>query len=385
MSFSNRSRSVLPFKAMQMMAAANALEAAGTRVIHLEVGQPDFSAPGCVQSKALEVIQAGRMGYSNAEGLPELREVIAGFYQQRFGIEISSRRVLITAGASGALALLIPLLTDPGEGWLLPDPGYPSYRHFVSAYGCEPQALRLRAEHQFQPSSCQIEQHWQSNTRALVLASPSNPAGTQIEESLARDLIEAVHHRGGHVVADEIYQGVNSGGEPLPTLLSQTNDAFIVNSFSKYFGMTGWRLGWMVVPEPAVEPLICLAQNLFICPSVVAQAAAVAAFSPEAIAEADARSTELNVKRALMIDGLLDLGFDVPARPEGAFYVFARLPETMPDAELFCQRALEEVGVAMTPGTDFGQYGTERYVRLSCAQPEALLLEAIERLRVLVE
>ncbi|MEK9749750.1 MAG: aminotransferase class I/II-fold pyridoxal phosphate-dependent enzyme, partial [Pseudomonadales bacterium] len=228
MSFSNRSRSVLPFKAMQMMAAANALEEAGKRVIHLEVGQPDFSAPEYVRRKALEAIQAGRMGYSNAEGLPELREVIASFYQQRFGIEIPSRRVLITAGASGALALLIPLLTDPGEGWLLPDPGYPSYRHFVSAYGCEPQALRLRAENQFQPSSCQIEQHWKSNTRALVLASPSNPAGTQIDESLARDLIEVVQHKGGHVVADEIYQGVNPDGEPLPTMLSHANDAFIV-------------------------------------------------------------------------------------------------------------------------------------------------------------
>ena len=385
MSFSNRSRSVLPFKAMQMMAAANALEEAGRRVIHLEVGQPDFSAPECVRRKALEVVQAGRMGYSNAEGLPELREAIASFYHQRFGIEIPSRRVLITAGASGALALLIPLLTDPGEGWLLPDPGYPSYRHFVSAYGCEPQALRLRAENEFQPSSCQIEQHWKSNTRALVLASPSNPAGTQIDESLARDLIEVVRHRGGHVVADEIYQGVNPDGQPLPTTLSHANDAFIVNSFSKYFGMTGWRLGWMVVPESAVDPLIRLAQNLFICPSVVAQAAAVAAFSPEAIAEADARSTELNRKRALMINGLLDIGFDVPARPEGAFYVFARLPESMPNAEVFCQRALEEVGVAVTPGTDFGEYRTERYVRLSCAQPETLLLEAIERLRVLVE
>jgi len=317
--------------------------------------------------------------------LPELREAIASFYHQRFGIEIPSRRVLITAGASGALALLIPLLTDPGEGWLLPDPGYPSYRHFVSAYGCEPQALRLRAENEFQPSSCQIEQHWKSNTRALVLASPSNPAGTQIDESLARDLIEVVRHRGGHVVADEIYQGVNPDGQPLPTTLSHANDAFIVNSFSKYFGMTGWRLGWMVVPESAVDPLIRLAQNLFICPSVVAQAAAVAAFSPEAIAEADARSTELNRKRALMINGLLDIGFDVPARPEGAFYVFARLPESMPNAEVFCQRALEEVGVAVTPGTDFGEYRTERYVRLSCAQPETLLLEAIERLRVLVE
>ncbi|MEK9749341.1 MAG: aminotransferase class I/II-fold pyridoxal phosphate-dependent enzyme, partial [Pseudomonadales bacterium] len=174
-------------------------------------------------------------------------------------------------------------------------------------------------------------------------------------------------------------------GEPLPTMLSHANDAFIVNSFSKYFGMTGWRLGWMVVPEPAVDPLIRLAQNLFICPSVVAQTAAVAAFSPEAIAEADARSTELNRKRALMINGLLDIGFDVPARPEGAFYVFARLPESMPDAEVFCQRSLEEVGVAVTPGTDFGEYRTERYVRLSCAQPETLLLEAIERLRGLVE
>ena len=379
--YSARSQSVQSFKAMEMMAAARLLEEQGRSIIHLEVGQPDFFAPHAVSDRAKSTIESNLTGYSNAEGLPELRESIAAFYGNRFGLAIDPRRVIVTAGASGALALLLPLLTDPGQGWLLPDPGYPSYRHFVSAFGCDVQTLPVDAAHQFQPTPSQIQEAWRSNTKACLLATPSNPAGTCIQSDVFGEIAGVVSDKRGHLIVDEIYQGVSPEGEPLPTMLSKTDDAFIVNSFSKYFGMTGWRLGWLIVPDQAVDPLIRIAQNLFICPSVVAQAAAVAAFREEAIEEADRRSLDLAQKRRLMSEGLEAIGFTVPANPDGAFYLFAEVPAGAPEAETFCHQALQQVGVAMTPGIDFGDNGTERFVRISCAQPTSVLLDALQRLR----
>ena len=384
MKYSSRSQSVQPFKAMEMMAAARLLEEQGRSIIHLEVGQPDFYAPEAVSERARSVIESNQTGYSNAEGLPELREAIAAFYSNRFGLSIDPRRVIVTAGASGALALLLPLLTDPGQGWLLPDPGYPSYRHFVSAFGCDVQTLPVDAAHHFQPTPNQIQNAWRSNTKACLLATPSNPAGTCINPDAFEEIAEVVSNKRGHLIVDEIYQGVSQEGVPLPTMLSKTDDAFIVNSFSKYFGMTGWRLGWLIAPDQAVDPLIRIAQNLFICPSVVAQAAATAAFCEEAVEEADRRSLDLAKKRSLMSEGLTALGFRIPASPDGAFYLFAEVPEGAPEAESFCEQALQQVGVAMTPGIDFGDNGTERLVRISCAQPTSVLREALQRLRGLV-
>ena len=379
--YSARSQSVRSFKAMEMMAASRLLEAQGRSIIHLEVGQPDFFAPNAVSDRAKSIIESNLTGYSNAEGLPELRESIAAFYDNRFGLAIDPRRVIVTSGASGALALLLPLLTDPGEGWLLPDPGYPSYRHFVSAFGCDVQVLPVDAAHHFQPTPSQVQDAWQLNTKACLLATPSNPAGTCIQPDVFGEIAEVVSDKRGHLIVDEIYQGVSQEGAPLPTMLSKTDDAFVVNSFSKYFGMTGWRLGWLIVPDQAVDPLIRIAQNLFICPSVVAQAAAVAAFYEEAIEEADRRSIDLAQKRRLMSEGLAALGFRIPANPDGAFYLFAEVPEGAPDAETFCEQALQQVGVAITPGIDFGDNDTERFVRISCAQPTSALLDALQRLR----
>jgi aspartate/methionine/tyrosine aminotransferase len=237
------------------------------------------------------------------------------------------------------------------------------------------------AAHHFQPTANQIQEAWRSNTKACLLATPSNPAGTCIQSDVVGEIAKVVSTKRGHLIVDEIYQGVSSEGVPLPTMLSKTDDAFIVNSFSKYFGMTGWRLGWLIVPDQAVDSLIRIAQNLFICPSVVAQAAAVAAFHEEAIEEADRRSIDLAQKRRLMSEGLKALGFRIPANPDGAFYLFAEVPEGAPDAEAFCEQALQRVGVAMTPGIDFGDNDTKRFVRISCAQPTSALLDALQRLR----
>jgi aspartate/methionine/tyrosine aminotransferase len=378
--YSLRSQAIRPFKAMTVLARANQLETEGRSVIHLEVGQPDFPVLEPIVSAASAAISQNKAGYSDANGLPALRLKIAQYYADYYGLNIDERRIIITAGASGALALVAALLTDPGDGWLLTDPGYPSNRTFIEAFSGVPQFCPVGPETRFQLSAAQAAECWQASTKNLLLASPANPTGTSLDQQNLADLAGLVASRGGHLVSDEIYQGLEYGSTSRLSALSVDHQAFVINSFSKFFGMTGWRLGWLVAPEDAIDSLIRFAQNLFICASVPAQHGAVAAFNSGVLDQLHRQRDILQTRRDFVLAELPGVGLSVPITPDGAFYVYAKLPNDAPACEDYCQTLLELTGVAITPGTDFGDHNATRYIRLSYAQPQHQLEQALERL-----
>jgi len=365
---------------MAVLAKANQLAAEGRSIIHLEVGQPDFKVAEPIRRAAIKAISAHQTGYSDANGLPALRLKISDYYARYYGLNIDEHRVILTAGASGALALVVALLTDPGDGWLLSDPSYPSNRYFIEAFSGVPQVCNVGPETRFQPSADAIRQAWQPSTRSLLLGSPANPTGTSLQAPALTELAEVVADRQGFLVSDEIYQGLEYGPEARVSALSAHDDAFVVNSFSKYFGMTGWRLGWLIAPDNAIDSLIRLAQNLFICPSLPAQHGAMAAFEPEVMTILERQREILASRRDFMLAELPATGLEVPVAPDGAFYLYARLPEGAPTSDDYCKGLLDVTGVATTPGTDFGSYQAERYLRLSYAQPQAILEDALGRM-----
>ncbi len=381
-SLSRRARAVAPFLAMGLLARARELEAQGRDVIHLEVGEPDFPMPEAVRRAAAQSVAAGRVGYTPACGLPELRQAIARFYAEREGVTLDWHRVVVTPGASGALTLALAATLDVGQGVLLGDPGYPSNRHLATLLGLDPQALPLSPEDGFQPRPEQVAQQWREHTGALLLTTPANPTGAVVEGERMAALAAVVRARGGHLLVDEIYRGLIYG-PPVPSVLRIEPEAWVINSFSKFFGLTGWRLGWLVVPEWALETVDRLAQNLFLSPSAPAQAAALAALSAPVLAELDRRRERLAARRDFLLEALTELGFRVPVPPRGAFYLYtdcSPFGEALPLAERF----LEAGGVAVTPGVDFGACHTRHFLRFAFTADRARLAEAVRRIAALL-
>ncbi|SEM02672.1 aminotransferase class I/II-fold pyridoxal phosphate-dependent enzyme [Halomonas daqiaonensis] len=379
MSWNPRVERIAPFRVMSLLETAQAREAAGHDVIHLEVGEPDFPTPEPVIEAGHVALSAGYTRYTPAAGLPALREAIAGHYAEHFGTAVDPRRILVTPGASGALLLASQLLAGPGDRVLMADPNYPCNRHFMALAGAEVDAVPVGPASDWQLDAGLVEAHWRDETRLAMLATPSNPTGHMLDAGQLSAVADTVAAHGGHLLVDEIYQGLCYDLEPL-SVASITADAFVVNSFSKYFGMTGWRLGWLLAPEAAVEPLTRLAQNVFLAASTPAQHAALAAFTPESRGILETRRSELGRRRDALLAGLSRLGLAPSLPPQGAFYLWLDISRYSDDSEAFCQALLEEENVAITPGTDFALHGGEYHVRIAFTTGEARLEEAVCRL-----
>ena len=389
MRLAQRNQSIEPFYVMDVVRAAaeqqTAWEAQGRRMIHLSVGEPDFTAPEPVVKAATRALRDGRTGYTLAPGLPALRERIAQHYAQVHGVTLDPARVFITAGASGALTLASLLLFNPGDAVLMPDPSYPCNKNFVAAAGARARMLPAPAAQRFQLTASEVEAAWTPQTAGVLLASPSNPTGTSIAPDELRRIADGVRARGGVSIVDEIYLGLSYEAGYGHTALAAGDDIITVNSFSKYFQMTGWRLGWLVVPPSLVAPLERMAGNLFICASSVAQQAALACFEPDTLAEYERRRAEFQRRRDLIVPGLEALGLRVPVRPDGAFYVYADCSAYSADSWDFCFEVMRDTGVVLVPGKDFGTAEPQRYFRLSYANSIANLQEALARLRGYLE
>ena len=383
--YAERVRKIEPFRVMDIVARAAALEAEGHDVVHMEVGEPDFPTPGAIVKAGQKALTAGKTKYTTAQGLPELRECISQQYMDWYGISIDPSRIFVTTGGSAALLLVTSMLLNVDEGFLMTDPGYPCNRHFLHAFEAEPQLVPVTADDHFQLTPALIERHWKDNTRGALIASPANPTGAVIARKDLEQIANAIKERNGYLVVDEIYHGLVYGDVAQDSVLSIDPSAFVVNSFSKYFGMTGWRLGWMVVPPDAVKIAEKLSQNLFICPSSVAQYAALGAFSTDAKNEMERNKAEFKKRRDFLVPALRKLGFGVPLMPEGAFYVYAKLPAGLGSSEAFAQSLLEQHHVAITPGTDFGTYLAEDYARFSYSQDLETLKKGVERITLALE
>jgi aspartate/methionine/tyrosine aminotransferase len=388
----SRAQRVEPFYVMEVAKAAAELaeRVRGTDrpMIFLNIGEPDFSAPPLVQDAAQRAIRDGTTQYTPATGLPELRERISGWYRTRFGIEVPARRIVVTAGASAALHLACLALIEAGDEVLMPDPSYPCNRQFVQAAEGRAVMVPTTADHRFQLSADQVEAHWGPRTRGVLIASPSNPTGTSLHPQALARIHEVIRRRGGVLLLDEIYLGLSHDDTFGASGLALGEDVISINSFSKYFNMTGWRLGWLVVPEALVGVIERLAQHLFICPSTVAQHAALACFEAESLAEYERRRAQFKARRDYFIPQLQALGLHVPVVPDGAFYAWA-------DCSDWCKRLgvasswelafeiLHKAHVAVTPGRDFGTADTARFIRFSTASSMAQLQGAVERLQAL--
>jgi aspartate/methionine/tyrosine aminotransferase len=348
-------------------------------VIHLDIGEPDFTAPEPVVAALERAARAGHTQYTAATGLTQLREAIARDYGERYGVDVAPSRVVVTAGASAALALACCALVDPGAAVLMTDPGYPCNRHFVTAFDGVPQLVPTSPATRFQLTLELLEAHWHAHTRGALIASPANPTGTSIPFDELRRIVEAVRARGGFTIVDEIYLGLTYDHAPR-SALELGDDLVVTNSFSKYFHMTGWRLGWLVVPQALAAVFEKLAQNLYICASTLAQHAAIACFDPASLAEYEARRREFNRRRDYIVPALRGAGLPVPVTPDGAFYAYADCSAHDPDSSRFAIELLERIHVSMVPGKDFGLNEPSRYLRLSYATAMGRLEEAVERL-----
>lgn len=380
MAWNARVEGVAPFRVMSLLEMAQRRESEGHDVIHLEVGEPDFATPPSVVAAAQQALAQGRTRYTPATGIAPLREAIAGHYRQHFSAVVDPQRIIVTPGASGALMLASQLLVGAGDRVLMADPNYPCNRHFMALAGASVDAVPVCAESGWQLTAELIEQNWRDDTRLAMLASPSNPTGHVLAADELGKVVSSVKARDGHLLVDEIYQGLNFGMAPL-SVASMSDSAFVVNSFSKYFGMTGWRLGWLLAPEEAVEPLTRLAQNMFLAPSTPAQYAALAAFTPECRELLEARRRELEWRRNALLEGLARLGLAPSLAPQGAFYVWLDISALSDNSEVFCRRLLEQHNVAITPGTDFAVQGGEHHVRIAFTTSVPRLEEALERLQ----
>jgi aspartate/methionine/tyrosine aminotransferase len=384
MKISQRAQAIAPFLAMEFGKRAATLEASGHRVIRLNLGEPDFGAPPAVRAELQRIAPHTAMPYTGALGLPALREAIAGFYQCAHGVHIAPERIVVTAGASAALLLLTAALVDPGDEVLVGDPSYPCNRQFLSGFGADVRLVPTDAASRFQLDLAAVQRHWSARTQGLMIATPSNPTGTSVPPQELAAICHWARDHGAWRIVDEIYLNLSDAqldGTPAPTILAMDDGACVINSFSKYFGMTGWRLGWAVVPPALVPAMERLAQNYFICASTPAQIAALQCFTPESIAVCEARKREFAERRELVLQGLADMGLSVPVPPDGAFYVYIDVSSTGLDAMQFCERALQEAHVALTPGHDFGQCSAASHVRLSYAASKEDLSEGLSRLK----
>jgi aspartate/methionine/tyrosine aminotransferase len=377
----SRLQNIAPFHVMELAKQAAVLEQQGRHIIHMGIGEPDFTAPPLVVEAATRAMAEGKMQYTSATGLPQLRQAISDHYRSVYGLDIAPARIVVTAGASAALLLACAALVEKGAQVLMPDPSYPCNRHFVAAFEGQAKLIASGPEHRFQLSAQMVREHWSAATRGVLLASPSNPTGTSILPQELSAIVDEVRARRGFAIVDEIYQGLSYEGAPF-SALSLGEDVVVINSFSKYFNMTGWRLGWLVLPPALVPQIEKLAQNLFICASSIAQHAGVACFSPGSIAIYEERKAEFKRRRDYIVPALQSLGFTVPVMPDGAFYVYADCSALSDDADRLTVDMLNEAGVVLVPGLDFGPFTARRYIRLSYATSMENLQEAVARLKV---
>ena len=394
MKFSTRAEKIEPFYVMEVAKAAQQLAqqvADGPEpMIFLNIGEPDYTAPAQVQAAASACIAAGSTQYTNALGLEALREAISAWYLARFNVDVPARRIVVTAGASAALQLACLALIEAGDEILMPDPSYPCNRHFVRAAEGVATLIPTTAAERYQLSAEQVAAHWSDATRGVLLASPSNPTGTSIDPAELRRIHEVVQAKGGITIVDEIYLGLSYEEAFSHSALAISDDIISINSFSKYFNMTGWRLGWMVVPDAMVPVVERMAQNLFICASTIAQHAALACFTPESIAIFEERRAEFKARRDYFLPALQELGFGIDVMPDGAFYAWAdctALCEKLgvKDSWEFAYALMEKSHLAITPGRDFGTADTARYVRFSTANSMEQLQEAVRRMQKLFQ
>lgn len=363
------------------------LEAQGKHVVKLNIGEPDFGAPPDVLTAMQELAVNAPLPYTSALGLPELRAAIAGFYKTQHQIDIDPNRVVVTAGASAALLLLAAAFVDEGDKVLMADPCYPCNKQFIKSFGGQVQMVPTQADTRFQLNSALLEQNWQPDTKGLMLATPSNPTGTAVATDELEAMCKFARSKGAWRIIDEIYLNLHHGSansQPT-TALAFDDEALVINSFSKYFGMTGWRLGWCVVPEQAVPVMERLAQNYYICPSTLAQKAALQCFTPSSLAVCESRRASLVSRKNIVLTGLQKCGLPVPVNPDGAFYVYIDVTSTGLSAMEFCERVLQVARVSLTPSNDFSEQHHKQYVRLSFASAESELEEGLNRLKLFMQ
>ena len=375
----DRMSEIQPFYVMELLARAKQLEAQGQSIIHMEIGEPDFATADTIIAAGQQALIDKRTHYTPATGIDELKQAIADYYQSRFDLHVPIHRIVITPGASGALHLALAVILNPGDQVLMADPGYPCNRHFVRLLEAEAITLPVGADSAYQLTAELIQQHWSDRTVATLLASPSKPTGTLIDQASMIELIQSVERNNGCLLVDEIYQGLVYSGDDY-TALSLTDNAIVINSFSKFFGMTGWRLGWMVVPEAYLDAVDRLAQNIFLAPPTLSQYAALAAFSKPTLEILEARRQEYQKRRDFLLPQLRKLGFDIPVDPQGAFYIYADASRYTSDSYSFVHQLLDSAGVAVTPGIDFGHYRANQHIRFAYTRPVEILSEGVKRM-----
>ena len=377
-----RMSEIEPFHVMELLARAKALEAQGRDIVHMEIGEPDFATPRPICEAGIRALEHGELFYTPALGIPELRAAIAGFYQSRYGVEVSPSRIVVTSGSSGALLLAIAALVNPGDQVLVADPGYPANRHFVRMMEGEAVGVPVGPDSRYQLTPELIEQYWTERTVAALVATPSNPTGTLIAHEHLVQMASFARRRNGVLMVDEIYHGlVYEDAAHTTTAINAGSNVFVINSFSKYFNMTGWRLGWMVVPDEYVSHLDKLSQNIYLSAPTPAQLAALVAFEPATLAICEARRDEFRKRRDYLAPALRELGFDIPHLPQGAFYVYADCSRFTRDSHAFTLDLLEQAGVAITPGIDFGNHRAREHVRFAYTRPVDRLREGVRRMR----
>ncbi len=377
---SDRMSDIAPFHVMKLLARARQLESEGRKIIHMEVGEPDFPTPENVTQAGIRALEQGETHYTPATGLPQLKQAIADYYHSSYGVELDPARVIVTPGSSGALQLLMSLLVNPGDAVLLTDPGYPCNRHFVRLVEGEPLTIPVDHTTAYQITTAVAQQHWRDNVRAVLLASPSNPTGSTISLDEVKELAEFLAARKSFLIMDEIYQGLNFDEPTITALQTGAENLFVVNSFSKFFGMTGWRLGWMIVPPEFAEPADRLAQNVYLAAQTMAQFAALEALKPETLLTLRQRRDEFQKRRDYLIPALEQVGFRLKHKPNGAFYLYMDCSALTGDSFQFSQDLLEQAGVAITPGLDFGRHQAEKYVRFAFTTSIANLQEGVGRI-----
>ena len=374
MAISSRIEDIQPFHVMALLARAKELEAEGKHIVHMEIGEPDFATPQPLIEAGIEAIRNGDIHYTPALGMPKLRAAIARFYKAQYDVDVLPNQVVITPGASGALMLALGVIMQEGDEVLLADPGYPCNRNFVRFLSGKARSIAVDATSGYQLTLKHVQDHWTEKTTAVMVASPSNPTGTLLEKSELQKIAQFVHEKNAYLIVDEIYHGLVYENE-VDTALSVDKNVIIINSFSKYFNMTGWRLGWLVAPEVLVSDMDKLAQNIFLAAPTPAQHAALAAFNPETIAILESHKDEFKQRRDFLLPALKKLGFKIEVEPQGAFYIYANC-----DSYKFAYDLLENIGVAITPGKDFGENNANVYVRFAYTTSIKHLEEGVKRL-----
>ncbi|TAN71373.1 MAG: pyridoxal phosphate-dependent aminotransferase [Methylobacter sp.] len=374
-----RTQGITPFYVMELLRRAKQLEALGKDVIHMEIGEPDFATQQAIVEAGVNQLKTGAVKYTPAAGLPELREKISGFYQQRYSVTVDKKRIFVTPGASGAFLLALGASLNPGEELLMADPCYPCNSNFIKLFDGKARTIPVDASSRYQLTAAHIKQHWTKTTKGVLIASPSNPTGTLIAPAQLEQAVHTVNELGGCFYSDEIYHGLVYG-EHATTALAFSDNVFVINSFSKYFGMTGWRVGWLIVPEEFVDATEKLAQNIFIATATHSQYAALAAFDPHTLDELERRRAEFEKRRDFLYEALLRLGFEIPIKPDGAFYIYANCSRFTDDSYQFALDLLEAEGLAITPGKDFGINEANHYIRFAYTTSIDRMAVAMQRL-----